>query len=230
MMSAQSIIQDQEVRFVPELYPDILTEEFTGSPDIQIMGVWPGTPSQVTVISIISGPLISGTMSAFRDDYVRESEPTQAILPAQNALFLLLDVLVQENNRQAFVLLAEGIDWSIHQPSDLLHAIDLALNLELSSLAMTLARKGADFFPGHGRILQAARALAPPVVSTEPGRDMRGLEDSKIWLEEHASEYRGHWVAVRDGNLLKAATTLKALKQDIGDGEEAARTLVTKVL
>ena len=106
----------------------------------------------------------------------------------------------------------------------------MALYLELGSLAINLARRGADIFPRHERIQQAAHALAPPIVRTEPGRDMRGLEESKAWLKEHAGEFRDQWVAIRDGRLLKAATSLKELKPIIGSGEEAARTLVTKVL
>lgn len=127
-------------------------------------------------------------------------------------------------------MLSEGIVWSNHQPEELLHTIDLALSLELSSLAITLAKRGAGLFPRHERIQQASRVLTPPVVHTQPGRELQGLEDSKIWLEEHANEHRGQWVAVRDGNLLDAASSLRELKQVIGDGEEAARTLVTKVL
>jgi hypothetical protein len=230
MMSYEPIPQDQGVRFVPGIYPDILIAEITGPPSTHIQDIWPGTPSQVTMQPIQSRASITGSAIGVQYDYVMESEDTQAHLRAQNAPVLLLDVLAQENDRQAFIMLAEGIIWSFHHPEELLHAIDLALHLGLSSLAINLAKRGADLFPGHERIRQAASVIAPPVVRTEPGREVRGLEDSKIWLEEHASEYRGQWVAVRDGNLLKAATSLKDLKQVIGDGEEAARTLVTKVL
>jgi hypothetical protein len=39
-----------------------------------------------------------------------------------------------------------------------------------------------------------------------------GLRLSRAWLREHAAEYRGQWVAVREGTLLGAAESLAALK------------------
>jgi hypothetical protein len=50
------------------------------------------------------------------------------------------------------------------------------------------------------------------------------------WFREHASQYRGQWVAVREGKLLGAAESLEDLKTVIGQGEDAVSTVVTRVL
>lgn len=229
-MNTQFAIQDQEVLIDPDFLPDVLTGENTGSPFTEIQGLWPSTPSQATKLPIQSVVTVTGSVLVFLDELIQESEVTQAQLQIQNAPILLLDFLARENDQQTFKLLVDGILWSRHQPKDLLHAIDLALDIGLSSLAIDLAYRGADLFPRHERIQQAARVLAPPIVYTEPGQDLRGVDESKAWLKEHAREYRGQWIAIRDGRLLGAATALNELNPIIGTREDASRTLVTKVL
>ena len=51
-----------------------------------------------------------------------------------------------------------------------------------------------------------------------------------IWLRKHASQYRGNWVAVRDGHLVAAAATLEELETAIGQTSSLDSMLVTKVL
>jgi hypothetical protein len=229
-MSTQPTIQDQIVLLDPDLPPDTLTGDKAGPPHTLIHKLWPGTPSQVAAQSAPSEWSVTGAVLAIQFDQIQESEVTQAQQPPQKLPILLLDILAQDNNLQSFILLSESIVWANHQPEELLHAIDLALNLELGSLAINLSQQGGDLFPRHERIQQAAHVLAPPVISIEPGPYLGGLDESKDWLEEHAHEYHGQWVAIRDGRLLKAADSLDELKPVIGDREEIARTLITKVL
>jgi hypothetical protein len=50
------------------------------------------------------------------------------------------------------------------------------------------------------------------------------------WFDKHADQYRGQWVAVREGQLLAVASSLAELMSVIGEGEDAISTIVTKVL
>jgi hypothetical protein len=50
------------------------------------------------------------------------------------------------------------------------------------------------------------------------------------WFDNHADQYRGQWVAVREGQLLGVAASLDELTPIIGEGEDATSTIVTKVL
>jgi hypothetical protein len=49
-------------------------------------------------------------------------------------------------------------------------------------------------------------------------------------LRVHAAEYRGQWVAVREGKLLGAAESLAALKSLAGLELDPVSTIVTRVL
>ena len=104
-------------------------------------------------------------------------------------------------------------------------------SLEMTRLAASLAEQGARLFPDHERVQQAAKVLAAPA-RTSKGRlpRPRGLQDSRIWLREHAGQYRGQWVAVCESELLNATPSLEALTPVIDQGEEALNTIITRVL
>jgi hypothetical protein len=143
---------------------------------------------------------------------------------------VLLKEAAEAGDRRRFAQLVEMTDWSTRPPEELTKAIDLALSLEMATLAIKLAQLGGRLFPEHERVQRAARVLAPPVVrSVHPPR-ARGLGISMAWLSEHADEYRGRWVAVREGQLLGVADSLGELMPLIGEGEDAISTLVTRVL
>jgi hypothetical protein len=151
------------------------------------------------------------------------SAPSSAIIQA-------LDVAAQEGDRQAFVTQAEVIAWSAQTPDDLAHAIDLALHLELATLAITLATEGQRLFPDHPRIQNAGRVLAPPIGRIGPAAPMQGLGASRTWIRNHADAYRGQWIAVREGTLLGAAPSLKGLLAALGPNHNRMNTIVTRVL
>ena len=131
---------------------------------------------------------------------------------------------------RAFGELVEQIDWATRSPDDLTTALDLALSMEMSRLAVELAQLGGRLFPDHERVQQAARVLAPPKAQVTYLPRAKGLDDSRMWLREHASEYKGQWIAVREGRLLGAAYSFDVIKPLIGEDEEAASTIVTRVL
>jgi len=141
-----------------------------------------------------------------------------------------LEESARTGDRQTFDLVAERTDWAIRPPDELARAIDLALELELATLAMKLAQQGGRLFPEHQRLQQAARVLAPPVVIRKYPAQSAGLRESRTWLREHAAEYRGQWVAVREGKLLGAAESLAALKSLAGTELDPISTIVTRVL
>ena len=139
-----------------------------------------------------------------------------------------LEASAQAGDRNQFVRIAEAIDWSSHPADELLRGIDLALSIELADLAIRLAQQGAILFPQHEQVRQAAIVLAPPTVSVKRTSAVNGLEISAEWLRTHANEYRGQWVAVREGQLLGAAQSSMELKGIIQ--QDPINTLLTKVL
>src|SRR5262245_22271123 len=121
----------------------------------------------------------------------------------------LLTESAQADDKQRFISLVEDIDWTTRPPNELAKALDLALHLDLSSLAIKLAQLGGRLFPNHDRLQRAAKVLAPPLVRRSQKPPIKGLAASRNWFRDHASAYRGQWVAVREGELLAAAATLK---------------------
>lgn len=75
-----------------------------------------------------------------------------------------------------------------------------------------------------------ADILTPPVVHNIHVSHAKGLDASMAWLSEHASQYRGQWVAVREGKLLGTAWSLEELDSIIGQDEDPISTIITKVL
>jgi len=120
------------------------------------------------------------------------------------------------------------VTWSCHSPEQLVRAITLALRLDLCSLAGELAQKGLRLFPEHAQVQRMARVFAPPVVRGMPPAPPSGLAASRAWLCDHASQYVGQWVAVRDGKLLGVANTLEELAS--AASEDPFSTIVAKVV
>jgi hypothetical protein len=142
----------------------------------------------------------------------------------------ILEQAATQADRQVFALLATTIDWSLHGANDLTRAIDLALALDMISLARELAQQGRKIFPQDKRLQQALAVLAPPVVrGIRPAQSLL-LTASQRWLQEHASRYTGQWVAVRHGTLLGSAPTLQELHERIGAEGQTASTIVVKIL
>ncbi len=161
---------------------------------------------------------------------LREVTVEKADAPQQKGELALLSEYADARDYRAFADLVEQLDWATRSPDDLTTAIDLALSMGMSRLPMKLAQLGGRLFPDHERVQQAAYVLAPPVARVTRLPRARGLDDSSTWIQENAGEYKGQWIAVREGRLLGAAYTFDEIKPLIGEGEDAVSTIVTRVL
>lgn len=163
-------------------------------------------------------------------DYTQEGDVGQTGTGSASSLVVLLEEAAHDGDAEMFAKLADALNWSAHPPDELTRAIDLALSLDLASQAIELAQQAGHLFPDHERSQLAAQVLAPPTVRDVHPPRARGLDLSMSWLREHGSQYRGQWVAVREGKLLANASSLKELKETISEDEDAISTLITKVL
>ncbi len=138
---------------------------------------------------------------------------------------------VRAGDTRHFVALVEATDWTTQQPEALTTAIDLALHLDMSRLAVKLAEMGGRLFPDHERVQQAARVLAAPAKTRiSKRRPIKGKRASMDWFQKHATEYRGQWVAVRDGQLVQSAQSFETLIETIGRDNDLLDTIITRVL
>lgn len=117
-----------------------------------------------------------------------------------------------------------------YSPDDMLNIIDLALHYNMSKIAKQLVQKAHTHFPDHANIQRVAHVLtlakAQHINTVHP----EGLHASQTWLQEHASDYRGVWVALRDGALLAQAKTLKELKELATPLGNLESMLITKIV
>ncbi len=84
-------------------------------------------------------------------------------------------------------------------------------------LARSLAVEGARRFPEHVQLRKMAHILAPSMPARVGGPADPAVQADMDWLNAHWDEYRGRWVAIRNGKFLGAAKVLDDLVAQIGD-------------
>ncbi len=145
-------------------------------------------------------------------------------------LFAHLEAYARASDYRAFRAEVAKVHWTHHASATLVRTIKLALSHEWLTLAETLIAQGREFFPHDPTIGRIARTLAPPSITVVPGAAPQGLAASRMWLRTHATDYRGQWVAVYNGQLLGVAPSLDTLRATIGPLEQPASTIITHIL
>jgi hypothetical protein len=104
-------------------------------------------------------------------------------------------------------------------PDEYVHAIAQALDTGDPVRARTLALAGAEHYPQHTELRTCARVLAPPTVTVVPATpaSRAAVKANNAWLTAHWEAYRGHWIALRAGQLLHAAPSLEDVVAHVGD-------------
>ena len=137
-----------------------------------------------------------------------------------------LEIAAELGDEEAFVEAASEIDWSQCRATEFVRAVRLALAAGAHLLARHLAMRGTRLYPGHRELEQMARILAPPRVVRTDLPSVPSLRANQAWLQAHADEYRGQWVALRDGVLLARADTARQVRASL---ESTEGVLITRV-
>ena len=154
-----------------------------------------------------------------------EADETAELMTQEDAAWLAMQLAAEEGDAAGYMRAARAIDWDRRNARDFVNAVKWALAAGAHLKARELAGKGAELFPDDHELVKMARILAPPkFVGTSPADPAVKL--NREWLRRHGEQYRGKWVAVRKGKLLAAASTLKALLEQVPDRNH---TLFTKV-
>jgi hypothetical protein len=134
---------------------------------------------------------------------------------AQQDVIASLRATVEAEDVDAFADAVEAIDWVSRPPEDFAAAVHLALTAGAHLLARRLAVAGHRQYPTHDELDEMSYILGPPTAkpSTSPA-DPSGWTNLK-WLRDHAAEYYGEWIALKDGQLIAHAPTAYALKQQL---------------
>jgi hypothetical protein len=127
----------------------------------------------------------------------------------------MLEMAAEAGDERAFVQATGEIDWLQRPAADFARAVRLALAAGAHLLARNLADHGHRLHPRHEELATMAHILAPPrVVRTGLPPDPSGRANLE-WMRDHAAEYRGRWVALKDGVLLASAPTARELKSQL---------------
>lgn len=126
-----------------------------------------------------------------------------------------LEIAADMGDETAFVQAAGEIDWSQRPAADFARAVRLALAAGAHLLARRLAAQGARLYPDHSELQKMARLLAPPRIVRADLPPAPSIQENHAWLQAHANECRGQWVALRDGQLLAVGSTARELKAQL---------------
>jgi len=161
-----------------------------------------------------SGPFanVTGSASAFMP-FRRSLTSTDEPIPPFAQLEALADLAAAEAFASA-VALADETGWS---PAYYVRAIRLALRAGAHRPAAELARRARERYPNDDDVQRLAGLLAPLVGPARRSPADPTVRANRNWFVYHGAAYRGQWVAVKNGELLGAAPTLRELKARVGD-------------
>jgi hypothetical protein len=141
--------------------------------------------------------------------FVNPSRDLDTLKPLENA--------VRAQDETAFAIALEAINWQSRPASDFMRAIDLALKVGTHLAARRLAIKGAGLHFDDEEMQKYARILAPPqVLRTQASRQV-DVAANVEWLKANKENYKGMWVAVKDGTLIASANSHTELIAEIGE-------------
>lgn len=164
-------------------------------------------------VATTTGP-VPVMLTNFTRDITGEADPL--------GLFV---ALAEQGDGAAFARQAAEIVWNVYPPQDIARAVRLALAAGAPLTARQISAEGHQLYPEDAELAKMARILAPPkLLGTSPANPSRRLDQE--WLRHHAHEYRGQWLALKDGVLVAAAPTAQQLKSLV---PEMNGVLVTRV-
>lgn len=109
--------------------------------------------------------------------------------------------------------------WSMQIASELVNEVRLALENGAHATARQLATWGARRFPHDQELQKMATILAPPEIIDNALPPVPSAAANQDWLRINAVDYRGQWVALRDGQLLAAGSSLLEMRRLLGSAD-----------
>jgi len=111
-------------------------------------------------------------------------------------------------------------------PEDFIHAIQTALENSDYVTAQQLAIEAVEHYPQHEELMKYAHILASPKITVTrhlPNRDPGVNQD---WVRQNRNQYRGQWVALRNGQLLTSANSINELLEQLSDKQGVFLTAI----
>jgi hypothetical protein len=113
-------------------------------------------------------------------------------------------------------------------PEEFIKAADIEFERGDWNGAWKIATEGLKHFPEHAELQKYALILAPPKVTVVPRDPNRDVGADIKWLKQNRAEYRGNWVAIRNGQLLATGKSYDEVSAQVGPVKNTG-ILVTKI-
>lgn len=116
-----------------------------------------------------------------------------------------------------------------HELMDLLSQIRVSVENELIPKARKLLACAIQLGVDSELLNRWRRVLALPLLKPQTGATATGTKASVAWLRHNASQYRGKWVALRDGQLVAVADKRIQLHKMLKNERDISNTTVMHV-
>mgnify|MGYP006272214089 CR=1 FL=1 len=102
-------------------------------------------------------------------------------------------------------------------PEEFISAADKELDRDDWNAAWKIATEGLKHFPEHKELQKYAYILAPTKVTSVNRGGHPEIGADHEWMKKHRLEYRGRWVAIKNGQLLASGKNLDEIVDQIGE-------------
>jgi hypothetical protein len=126
-----------------------------------------------------------------------------------------IEAAADAGDENAFLVAAKSVEWSERTATEFLCATRLAPKAGAHLAARQISALGLERHPTNPQIQKFAYALAAPRTIGRALPPDPTVEANQKWLTEHAGEYTGKWVAVKNGRFLGAAASLRHLADQL---------------
>ncbi|MEW6718335.1 MAG: hypothetical protein AB1345_12660 [Chloroflexota bacterium] len=161
-----------------------------------------------------------GTGTCIIEEKVQVRGPVTFRIVVFDESMVRLQRAANAGDEHAFLQAENAIDWETRPPKEILQGVQFALAAGAHLAARRIASQGASRFPNDEQIQRYVRVLAPPRIVSKETSPRSDLKANRDWLQAHRNEYQGQWIALRNGELLGAAQSLRELKDQVGNTEK----------
>jgi hypothetical protein len=144
-------------------------------------------------------------------------DPNRLVPEVHFSILASIDDAARRQDLRSFVAAVEAVDWNQQPAADIVNAVEHALSLGAFGLAGRLALEGARLHVNDANISRFANVLAPARILRADLPADPGIKLNREWLKKHAVTYRNHWVAIRNGELLDHADSIRELTSRLRD-------------
>jgi hypothetical protein len=152
----------------------------------------------------------------FESAYIQLVE-TSTSQNGSDILMAQLAYAAEQGDEAAFVAAYRQMDWAMRSADDFQQTTQWALTAGAHGLARQLAQQGAQRYPSHEELQKYAHVLAPPRMIRRELSLRSDVRNNRDWIKQHGNDYRGKWIALRNGQLLATADSFDALADQFSD-------------